>query len=109
MKQISLLPLLPPVQTAVLQRSNNGLAAGTRHHVVVNAVCAVGGTKPGIAAQVVGCALDGGCNATGRERRYHLSHGIVARGRNHGCRGGGRLTRRGCGCAGVVSSVVSVG
>src|SRR5438876_9215028 len=98
MKQISLLPLLPPVQTAVLQRSNNGLAAGTRHHVVVNAVCAVGGTKPGIAAQVVGRALDGGCDATGRERSNKLPYGI-----------GGCCSCVTRGCAGVVSSIVSVG
>src|SRR6478672_10144854 len=58
-------PLLPPVQTGVLQRSNNELADGTRHHAVVNAVCAVGRAEPGIATQVIGRALDGGCNATG--------------------------------------------
>src|SRR6267143_981550 len=102
MKEISLLPLLLPVQTGVLQRSNNGLAAGTRYHAVVNAVCAVGRAEPGIPTQVVGRALDGGCNATGRERSNHLSHGIAAWCRNHGGRGRGGLTRCGCGCAGVV-------
>src|SRR5437016_2560866 len=98
MKEISLLPLLLPVQTGVLQRSNNGLAAGTRYHAVVNAVCAVGRAEPGIPTQVVCRALDGGCNATGRERRNHLSHGVSGRSRRAATRG----------CAGVVSSVVSV-
>src|SRR5207249_8908139 len=28
--------------------SNNGLAAGTRYHAVVNAVCAVGRAEPGV-------------------------------------------------------------
>src|SRR5882724_1786287 len=90
------LPLLPPVSRFCVR-------LGSSYHAIVNAVCAVGGAEPGIPTQVVGCALDGGCNATGRERRNHLSHGIVAWCRSHGCRGRGRLTRRGCGCAGVVS------
>src|SRR6266446_4040486 len=98
MKEISLLPLLPPVQTGVLQRSNNGLAAGTRYHAVVNAVCAVGRTEPGIPTQVVGRALDGGSNATGRESSNNLSHGIGGCCRR-GSRGRGRLAG---GCAGVV-------
>ena len=45
----------------VIQRSNNELAAGTRHHAIVNAVCAVGRAEPGIPTQVVGRALDGDC------------------------------------------------
>src|SRR6266481_4276317 len=98
MKEISLLPLLPPVQTGVLQRSNNGLAAGTRYHAIVNAVCAVGSAEPGIPTQVVGCALDGGSNATGRESSNKLPYGI-----------GGCCSCVTRGSAGVVSSVVGVG
>ena len=79
-------------------RSCNELAAGTRHHAVVNSVCAVRRAEPGIPTQVVGCASDGGCNATGRERSNKLPHGI-----------GGCCSCVTRGCAGVVSSVVGVG
>src|SRR5947199_1425307 len=105
MKEIPLLLLLPPVRTGVIQRSNNRLAAGTRYHAVVNAVCAVGCAEPGIPTQVVGRALDGGSNATGRKSSNKLPYGIggcwCRRSRSRGC-----VAR---GCAGVVSGVVSVG
>src|SRR6266576_6769881 len=71
------------VGCAVLQ----GLAAGTRHHAIVNAVCAVGRAEPGIPTQVVGRALDGGCNATSRERRNHLSYRISRHSRRAATRG----------------------
>src|SRR5207244_11783399 len=80
-------------------------SSGSSYHAIVNAVCAVGRAKPGIATEVVGRALDGGCNATSRESRNKLPYGIGGcwrrRSRSRGC-----LTR---GFAGVVSTIVSVG
>src|SRR5439155_18059428 len=85
------LPLLPPVSRFCVR-------LGSSYHAIVNAVCAIGRAEPGIPTQIVGCALDGGSNATGREPRNHLFYRIG------GCCG--CVTR---GCAGVVSGVVSVG
>src|SRR6266481_5886061 len=96
MKEISLLPLLPPVQTGVLQRSNNGLAAGTRHHAIVNAVCAVGRAEPGIPTQVVGRALDGGSNAPCRQSGNNLAPAVSRR----RCSAAGRPA---CSIASIVS------
>src|SRR5215211_5660395 len=72
---------------------------GSSYHAIVNAVGAVRRVKPGVATQVVGRALDGGCNATGRESRNHLSCRISGRSRRAATRSR----------AGVVSSVVGVG
>src|SRR5436190_7257803 len=72
--------------------------SGTGYYAVIGSVRAVGSTKPGVATQVIGRALDGGSNTAGRENSNHLSHGIA------GCCG--RVTSGG---AGVVSGVVRCG
>src|SRR5206468_12358591 len=74
-------------------------SSGSSYHPIVNAVCAVGCAEPGIPTQVVGRALDGGSNATGRKSSNKLPYGIGGcwrrRSRSRGCVAGG--------CAGVVS------
>src|SRR5438874_4877648 len=91
-------PLLPPVSRFCVR-------SGGSYYPVVDSICAIRRAEPVIATQVVGRALDGGCNATGRESSNKLPYRIGGCSRR-------RSRSRGCvarGCAGVVSGVVSVG
>src|SRR6266487_619570 len=92
--------LRQPVATENLpDDENNELAAsGTGYYAVIGSVRAKGRAEPGVAAQVVGRALDVGSDAARRQCRNDLAHRVGGL----GCAAAG-------GCAGVVASVVSVG
>ena len=50
--------------------------SGRWHHDVVDAVGAIGRLEPGVAAQVICCALNAGRDAAGRQRGIDRAHGI---------------------------------
>src|SRR5450755_692756 len=70
-------------------------------YAVKDSVCSVGSSEPGVAAEIVGGAVNDGNRATGRNGRYDFAHGI---GHVCGCGVGG-----GCGSVGVGGRGIGVG
>src|SRR5215475_14308912 len=82
-------------------------SSGRGHDTVVDTVRPVGRLKPGVAAQVVGRALDFGRDAAGRQRRIDPAHRV--RGARRAAGGAAGVVRRGIGAAGGDAGVVGGG